>query len=127
MPALTYGQLLARGRSHQRDGHPVDAMLCFRQAARVEPGAADPGFHLGETYWQLGMLPDAMLAWRDACEVDPTHPATHFALAEALLATGDAAGARDVSSRVLELVPDNPRRSAIHATAQLLLVDGDTT
>ena len=124
MSGLTYGQWLERGRTHQKEGRPVDAMLCFRQAARAEPRASDPRFHLGEVLWQLGLLPDAMVAWRDACAVDPQHPATHFALAEALLATGDAVGARDVATRVLSLAPENPRRAAIYATAQLSLVDG---
>src|SRR6185369_8138215 len=116
----------ARGRSHLREGLAVDAMLCFRQAARAEPRASDPRFHLGEVLWQLGMLPAAMTAWRDACEVDPTHAATHFALAEALLATGDAIGARDLAARVLALGAESPRRTAIHATADLLLAQGES-
>src|SRR5258708_39216561 len=121
MPALGYTDWLARGRAHQREGRPVDAMLCFRQAARLEPLATDPRFHLGEVLWQLGLFAEAVAAWRDACAAGPDHPAAYYALAEALLATGDAAGAREAASRVAALAPDNPRRIAIEATARLFL------
>jgi len=127
MAAMTYEEFLARGRAHQGEGRAVDAMLCFRQAARLAPRATDPRFHLGEVLWQLGLLPEAIAAWREACAVGPGHAAPHYALAEALLAVGDAAGARDIAGRVLTLAPDNPRRSTIHATARLILAEGTSS
>ncbi len=124
MAALAYGDWLARGRAHQSEGHPVDAMLCFRQAARMEPGATDPRFLLGEVLWQLGLFAEAIAAWRDARAVGPNHPPAHYALAEALLVTGDSSAARDVAAGLLPIAPDSPRRRAIEATARLFLAEG---
>ena len=61
---------VARGRAHQWEGRPVDAMLCFRRASRADPRAPDPHFVLGEVLWQLGRLPEALAAWREAARLD---------------------------------------------------------
>ena len=82
---------IARGRAHQREGRPVDALLCFRRASRADPRAADPHFVLGEALWQLGRLPEAVGAWQEAARVDPAFLAPWQAISEALLATGDDA------------------------------------
>jgi protein O-GlcNAc transferase len=126
MAALTYGELVARGLAHRREGRAVDAVPCFRQAARLAPQAPDPRFHLGEALWQLGLLADAIAAWRDACSVAPSHPASYFALGEALLATGDAQGAAQVAKQLRALGTDTPRRAAIEAIAALMLAAGDS-
>ena len=86
---------LARGRTHQWEGRPVDAMLCFRRASRADPRAPDPSFVLGEVLWQFGRVPDAIASWREAVRLDRRFLAPWQALAEASLATGDATGARD--------------------------------
>ena len=61
---------LARGRTHQWEGRPVDAMLCFRRASRADPRAPDPLFVLGEVLWQFGRVPDAVASWREAVRLD---------------------------------------------------------
>ncbi len=119
MATPEFAQWLARGRTHQWEGRPVDAMLCFRRALRAEPRASDPRFHLGEVLWQLGRIPAAVSTWREASEIAPDHLAPHLALAEALLATGDAAGARDAASRALALAPAQPRAALVAAIAAL--------
>ena len=128
MAAPDFAQWLARGRSHQFEGRPVDAMLCFRRALRAEPRASDPRFHLGEVLWQLGRIPAAVSAWREAIDIAPDHLAPRLALAEALLATGDAAGARDAAARVLAIAPVQPRIELVAAVATLTLAAaaGDT-
>src|SRR4030095_1520725 len=88
---------IERGRSHQRESRPVDAMLCFRRGSRADPRAPDPVFGSGEVLWQLGRLADAIAAWREAARLDASFLAPRQALAEALLANrgataGDAAG-----------------------------------
>lgn len=110
---------LERGRRHQWGRRPVDAMLCFRRAAREAPAAMEPRFHLGEVLWQLGRLPDAIASWREAAEIAPDHPAAQMALAEALLGTGDSDGARAVAMRRLERHPRDARARAIVAVADL--------
>ena len=119
MATPPFAQWLARGRAHQWEGRPVDAMLCFRQAARLEPRAPDARFHLGEVLWQLGRLPAAVAAWREATAVAPAHVAAWTAIAEASLAGGDYPAAREASLRVLALTPDDARADAIAGIASL--------
>lgn len=123
MAAMTYEDWIGRGRSYQQQGRPIDAVLCYRQASRLEPKALDPHFLLGEILWQLGSFNDAIAAWREARGIAPRQPAPHYALAEALLATGDAGGARDTIARLRELTPETPRFVTIDATARMMLVD----
>jgi tetratricopeptide (TPR) repeat protein len=114
---------LARGRDHQFRGRPVDAMLCFRRAIRESPQSVDARFHLGEVLWQLGRLPDAIAAWAEAAELAPQHRASHQALMEALLGTGDAAAAGKAAIRVLALDTGDVRAQAIAAISRLWLHD----
>ena len=101
------------GPPHQWEGRPVDAMLCFRQAARLEARAPDPRFHLGEVLWQLGRLPAAAAAWREATAIAPAHVAAWTAIAEASLAGGEYATAHEAALRVLALTPGDARAEAI--------------
>jgi predicted O-linked N-acetylglucosamine transferase (SPINDLY family) len=110
---------IARGRTHQHEGRPVDALLCFRRASRADPRAPDPHFVLGEVLWQLGRLPEAVGAWQEAARIDPTYLAPWQAIAEARLATGDEAGAREAAERVLALAPGNTRARLILGIVRL--------
>ena len=125
MAESTYAEWLAQGRSHQAEGRPVDALLCFRQAVRADPRAPDAPYHLGEVLWQLGRFADAIAAWRDALAIAPRFPAPAQALAEALLANADAAGAAQAAARVLTLVPGDVRAELIAGIAALTLAEGD--
>src|SRR5207344_2205372 len=84
-----YKEWLARGRAHQREGRAVDAMICYRRAARSVPKAADPRYYLGEVLWQLGRTADARAAWHETTVLSPQHVAARQALAEASLVAGD--------------------------------------
>ncbi len=126
MATPEYAQWLARGRAHQAENRPIDAMLCYRRALRVEARASAPHFHLGEVLWQLGRIPDAIAAWREALRADSRDLASTQALAEALLATGDASGARDAAGRVLALAPDNARATMIRGIARMTTNGGAT-
>ncbi|HEY4137031.1 MAG TPA: tetratricopeptide repeat protein, partial [Casimicrobiaceae bacterium] len=106
---------LARGREHQFRGRAVDAMLCFRRAIREAPQTIDARFHLGEVLWQLGRLPDAIAIWTEAAKLAPRHKASHQALMEALLGTGDAVAAGEAAIRVLALEAGNVRAQATAA------------
>jgi predicted O-linked N-acetylglucosamine transferase (SPINDLY family) len=88
-------------------------MLCFRRASRADPAAPDPYFVLGEVLWQLGRLPEAVGAWREAARLEASYLAPWQAISEALLATGDEAGARAAAERVLTLTPGNARAQLI--------------
>jgi tetratricopeptide (TPR) repeat protein len=98
MAATAYADWLQRGRTHQWEGRPIDAMLCFQRAAALVPDGVDARYLLGEVQWQVGAIAAAVAAWRDAARAAPTHLASHLALAEAhlrhrarfLLERGDA-------------------------------------
>ncbi len=108
-----------RGRAHQWQGRPVDAMLCFRRASRADPAAPEPQFVLGEVLWQLGLASDAVSAWREAARLRPAYLAPWQALSEALLAADDAASARAAAERVLALAPGNARAELVRAIVGL--------
>jgi protein O-GlcNAc transferase len=113
---------LARGRTHQQEGRPLDAMICFRRAARAAPGAPDPRYHLGEVLWQLGRPAEARIAWREAAALAPGHVPARQALAEASVATGHLAEAGEAAAAVLTTRPRDPRSRFI---AALVALDAD--
>jgi len=92
-------------------------MLCFRRAVREDPRAPDARFHLGEVLWNLGRLPDAIAVWREAAEIAPRAIPSHHALAESLLGTGDAAGAKASADALLRLTPLDARAITLAAAA----------
>ncbi len=72
-----YADWLQRGRTHQWEGRPVDAMLCFQRAAAIAPDGVDARYLLGEVQWQVGAIAASVAAWRDAARVAPsTSPRT---------------------------------------------------
>ena len=123
MAAPEYFEWMDRGRAHQREGRPIDAMLCYHRAARIDPSASDPHFALGETHWQLGRLPDAITAWREASRITRNHMAPVQAEAEALLAIGDTDGAVAAAKRVQTLMPKDARAALIRGIGALAEAD----
>ena len=120
MSTPEYEQWMDRGRAHQREGRPIDAILCFHRAARLDIRASDPHFATGEAQWQLGRLPEALAAWREATRIVPNHAAPLQAVAEALLALGDTPGAIAAAARVQVLMPKDARAALILGTGALL-------
>ncbi|MGI8894871.1 MAG: tetratricopeptide repeat protein, partial [Casimicrobiaceae bacterium] len=123
MTTRVYADWLARGRTHQWEGRPADAIACFRRAAREAPHAADPRFHLGEVLWQLGLTDEAIGAWREAGRIDGKFLAAHLALAEALFSRGDWAGATEAATEALAAAPTEPR--ALAAKVAAMAATGD--
>jgi tetratricopeptide (TPR) repeat protein len=116
---------LARGRDHQSQDRPADAMLCFRRAVREDPQSAKARFRLGQVLWQLGRQADAIAVWRDATQTSSKSPRTRQALAEALITTGDVAGAKDVAESLLQSNPNDAWARAITAVAALSEADDE--
>jgi predicted O-linked N-acetylglucosamine transferase (SPINDLY family) len=112
-----YGEWLQRGRTHQWEGRPVDAMLCFQRAAAIAPDGVDARYLLGEVQWQIGAIAAAVAAWRDASRVAPSHLASHLALAEAHLALGEPGAARAAAERALALAPGDEAALLLRAVA----------
>ncbi len=116
-PALTYADWLARGRTHQWEGRPLDAIPCFERAARLEPRSSEAAFYLGEVRWQLGQAQEAVAAWREAAQRAPGYPPPRVALAEALLFVGDEPGAHVAALQALAIAPDEHRARVIAAVS----------
>ncbi|MEO8755347.1 MAG: hypothetical protein ABI624_22015, partial [Casimicrobiaceae bacterium] len=112
-----FADWIARGRAHQQEDRPADAIPCFRRAAREDPRSPVPHFHLGEVYWQLGLAGDAVNAWRVSAQLDRTLLAPRLALAEAAMNEGDFATARDMARETVQLSPADRRARATLVTA----------
>jgi predicted O-linked N-acetylglucosamine transferase (SPINDLY family) len=110
--ASAFDDWLARGRAHQAEGRPADAIPCYRRAARENPRSPLPQFHLGEALWQLGLAEDACNAWRAASKLDPHFVAPRLALAEVAMVRGEFATARDLTAEVAAIAPDDARARA---------------
>ena len=126
MAAFLYEQWVARGRAHQGEGRPIDAMLCYRRAMRADARAPQAPFHLGEVLWQLGRLADAIGTWRAALASNPGALGPAQALEEALLVTGDHAGAASAAAHVLRLAPTDVRAEGIAGITAMLDPTGDS-
>lgn len=100
-----YGDWLARGQTHQQAGLPIDAMLCFRQALKVNRHAVQAQFHLGEVLRDLGRRNEAIAAWRTALSLQPRHVPSLLALADVLRRSGAAADAAQHYRQALAVEP----------------------
>ncbi len=123
MAAGAYAEWLQRGRAHIAAARPIDALLCFRRAAKEDAKGTDARFLQGEALWQLGLTDDAIRAWRDAAKADATFLAARQALAEGLLAQGDYAGARSAAAEGMAVAPADVRARAAHAVAGAAMGD----
>ncbi|MEP7206599.1 MAG: tetratricopeptide repeat protein [Casimicrobiaceae bacterium] len=96
---------VARGRGHQQQSRPVDAMLCYRRAVRLDPSTADAHLHLGEVLWQLKRPDEAISAWREAVRLAPDQLRAHLALIEATLARAEFVAAEAAAATALARFP----------------------
>ncbi|HEY1461253.1 MAG TPA: tetratricopeptide repeat protein, partial [Casimicrobiaceae bacterium] len=102
-----YGDWLARGQAHQRSGLPIDAMLCFRQALRLNRHAVVAQHHLGEVLGSLRQRAEAIEAWRAALAMQPQHLPSRLALATELFRSGAHAEALVQYRQALAIEPHN--------------------
>jgi predicted O-linked N-acetylglucosamine transferase (SPINDLY family) len=119
MAGSGYAAWMQRGLAHQSEQRPIDAMLCFQRAAALAPSTVDPRYRIGEVQWQLGLPGAAVNAWREATRIAPAHPASHLALAEALLTLGDSQGASTAAATGLALAPDDRAARVLNAVVSV--------
>ena len=120
-----FADWVLRGRAHQQEGRPADALPCFRRAAREDPRSPLPHYHLGEALWQLGLVDDAQRAWHAAADRDRAFVPPRLALAEAALARGDYAAARALAGDAVAAAPDDARARLTLAASGAALGDHD--
>ncbi len=85
------------------------AEACYRQARRLEPRAFEWAYLEGTVEGRLGRHEAAVAALRDALRAQPAYLPARLKLAEALLATGDAAGGAALYLAILEDEPRSPQ------------------
>ena len=120
-----YGEWLARGQAHQRAGLPIDAMLCFRQALKVNRHAVQAQSHLGEALRDLGQREEAIGAWRAALSLQPKHVPSLVALGDLLYRIGAHADAASQYRHALTVEPANAPAKRGLALASLARGDAD--
>ena len=104
---------LERGRRLIEQEQDADALTELRRALYLSPYQAEAHLLTGRAYLRLGRVSEAVTALRMSLWSHESG-AAHFALAEALVETGDVAGARAAAQRALVLDP------GLEAARQLL-------
>ena len=64
--AASYDDWISRAREHIAEARPIDALTCYREAARLGPGTAEPLRGMADSLWRLGKTREAVAAWREA-------------------------------------------------------------
>ena len=118
--AVSYDDWLARAREHLAASLALDALSCFRKAARAKPGARAPIVGIAEALWRLGKPHEAVAAWREAAQRTPNEPRGWQSLADAAAAVGDDVLANEAALRVLAGAPHGRRARFIADTARLV-------
>ena len=126
MAASLYEQWVARGRAHQGEGRPIDAMLCYRRAMRADARAPQAPFHLGEVLWQLGRLADAIGTWRAALRVESRRARPGAGAGGGAARHRRPAGAASAAAHVLRLAPTDVRAEGIAGITAMLDPTGDS-
>jgi tetratricopeptide (TPR) repeat protein len=85
-------------------GNPAAAVTWFEAALSVNE-SAQVRTSLGKVYYDLGRYADAEAQQRRAIAISPGHGPAWYALAEALAARGDRAGAAAAYRRYMEIEP----------------------
>ncbi len=117
--AAAYGDWLARARTHLDDGRVLDALSCFRKAARLAPRAGEPLDGIADALWRLGKPEEAIVAWREAVARNPGNVPAWQAIADAASLVGDDALAGEATAHVLKAAPENKRALFVDACARL--------
>jgi protein O-GlcNAc transferase len=117
--AATYDDWRERARAHLAAGNALDALSCFRHAARLRPDARGPRAGIAESLWRLGRPLDAIGVWREALQHHPDHLPMWQALADAAAFVGDPALASEAAARVLAADPQHRRARVIEACVRL--------
>jgi Flp pilus assembly protein TadD len=103
----TAQELTSRGVALGREKRLHEAIECFEQALRLDPGFALAYRNLGYARELLGDTPGALAAYRRAVELNPTGVDVLKRLGEALFKTGAVAEAAECFERACALAPEN--------------------
>lgn len=96
------------GRLKSKRGLNDEAMACFSEAVRLEPGFAEAYYFAGETLMQQNKLSEAEQYYRDALRFKPDYPLAHANLGVVLLEQGKVDEAVEHYNEALRLKPEFP-------------------
>jgi VWFA-related protein len=99
------------------------AAAAFRAAVRSSPDFLDGIFYLGACYAAGGRIDEALGAWQASLAGDDVAPDVYMLVADALVKSGDLAGAKDVLAEAGGKWPNEPRIAVARALARA--ADGD--
>jgi len=99
------------------------AVPAYQEAARLDPVAIAPRYHLAILYHATGALDDAIALYREIAAQEPDYPPLHVRLGDVLAAAGRTDEARDAYDRAIALAPDYP--AAHRGLGQALLTLSD--
>jgi len=103
-----YASWFMRGRAHQKAGHPIEAMVCYRQALQSNAHSARAHFRLGEVLRELGDPAEARVVWQAGLAVNSGHLPILLALATEARGRGALDEAIGIYRRVLAINPAVP-------------------
>ncbi len=97
------------GRVALAGGDPQSARRHLEEARRLDPRSPEIRYHLASALFQGGQAVEAVEMLRTLVEAGQGGAALFRLLAEALLESGDPAGAREAIERALAIEPEDPR------------------
>lgn len=106
---------------HRGDEHLM--LQALRQAAEAYPDRIDPHLTEARYYFRVGEYQKAVDKTESLRSEYPDEPQIYQLLIGSYLSLNDGAAAKENASRLLELVPENPR--ALRLAAQAELVSGN--
>jgi tetratricopeptide (TPR) repeat protein len=98
---------LARGNVLVNNGKREEAVVEYREAARLAPRNALARERLGDALYDLGRKPEALTAYQDTLAVDPGSVTAAVGIARVLSDQGDLPKAREALSAALARAPSN--------------------
>jgi len=110
-PASLYGSLWYIGaknpcRAFYLAGDYVNAIECYKNAARVKPDSAEVYFNLGLAYDKAGNVEDAIKAYEVSIQLDPKISVTYCNLGFSYKDLGDHKKAIECFKKAVQIKPD---------------------
>jgi tetratricopeptide (TPR) repeat protein len=96
------------GRAWAAAGRSADAIRCFAEAMKLEPGYANAYFNCGDVMLQAGMADRSVEMYRAGLSLTPEHAAGWFVLGNALAHCGREQASIEAYERALEIEPGHP-------------------
>ena len=117
-PEARSAKFLEAGKKLMEKNDPAHALLEFRNAAKETPRKAEPYYHVGVAYLQLGDVRNGVSALRQALQIEPRHLQAQVRLAQLMVVANEPGYLKEARQRLIDLLQDSPDdREALHVLA----------